>query len=150
MSLDELFEAKKRLYPQAAKGRFRNLKWLLNFVFLSIYCFTPFLRFNRGDAPNQAILFDIPNSRIYFFNIEIWPQEVYYLAGILILAAVALFFVTSLFGRIWCGYSCFQTVWTDIFIGIEKIFQGDRNARIILDRKNNFEKFYKIFLCCLF
>lgn len=147
MSLDELFEAKKRLYPQAAKGRFRRLKWILNSIFLSIYLFSPFLRFNRGaGAPNQAILIDLPNSRLYFFSIEIWPQEVYYLMGILILAAVALFFVTSLFGRIWCGYACFQTVWTDIFIAVEKIFQGDRNARIILDRKKNFAKFYKKFL----
>ncbi len=144
MSLDELFEAKKRLYPQAAKGRFRRLKWILNSVFLSIYTLTPFLRFNRGvGAPDQAILIDLANSRAYFFNIEIWPQEVYYFMGILIIAAVALFFVTSLFGRIWCGYACFQTVWTDIFIGCEKLFQGDRNARILLDRKNNFKKFYK-------
>lgn len=147
MALEEFFEAKKRLYPQAAKGRFRKIKWILNTIFLSIYLLAPLLRFNRGaGAPNQAILIDLPNSRAYFFNIEIWPQEVYYFMGILILAAVALFFVTSLFGRIWCGYACFQTVWTDIFIAIEKIFQGDRNSRIILDRKNNFKKFYKKFL----
>jgi len=147
MSLDHLFEAKKRLYPQTAKGRFRRLKWLLNSIFLSIYCLSPFLRFDRGpSAANQAILIDLPNSRLYFFAIEIWPQEVYYLAGILILAAVILFFVTSLLGRVWCGYACFQTVWTDIFISVEKLFQGDRNARIILDRKHSFEKFYKKFL----
>ncbi len=147
MALNQLFEAKKRLYPQVARGRFRRLKWLLNSVFLSIYLLSPLIRFNRGHAaPNQAIFIDFPNTRAYFFNIEIWPQEVYYLAGILILAAVALFFVTSLFGRVWCGYACFQTVWTDIFISVEKIFQGDRNARIILDRKNSFAKFYKKFL----
>ncbi len=147
MSLDNLFEAKKRLFPQSAKGRFRNLKWLLNIIFLSIYCLSPFWRFDRGpSASGQAILIDITNSRLYFFFIEIWPQEVYYLAGILILAAVILFFVTSLFGRVWCGYACFQTVWSDIFYAVEKIFQGDRNARILLDRKNSFEKFYKKFL----
>ncbi len=145
--LEEYFEAKKRLYPQSVKGRFRKLKWYLNTIFLAIYLFTPFLRFDRsGVAPDQAVLIDLPNSRAYFFFIEIWPQEVYFLMGILLLAAVILFFVTSLFGRIWCGYACFQTVWTDIFIDIEKIFQGDRNQRIILDRKNNFEKFYKKFL----
>jgi cytochrome c oxidase accessory protein FixG len=142
--LDHLFAAKKRLYPQKAKGRFRRLKWILNFVFLSIYFLTPFLRFDRGDgAPNQAILIDFTDNKAYFFNIEIWPQEVYYLAGILIIAAIALFFITSLFGRIWCGYACFQTVWTDIFIALEYIFQGDRNQRILLDRKNNFTKFWK-------
>ncbi len=147
MALDDLFEKQKRIFPQSIKGRFRRLKWLLSAIFLSIYCFAPFLRFDRGpSAPNQAILIDISNSRLYFFFIEIWPQEIYYLAGILILAAVILFFITSLFGRVWCGYACFQTVWNDIFYAVEKIFQGDRNARILLDRKNSFEKFYKKFL----
>ena len=142
--LEQYFAAQKRLYPQSVKGKIRSLKWLLNFIFLSIYFFTPFLRYDRGaTAPNQAILIDLPNSKAYFFSIEIWPQEVYYLMGILVIAAVALFFVTSLFGRIWCGYACFQTVWTDIFIALEKVFQGDRNARIILDRKRNFEKFWR-------
>lgn len=141
---EEYFTAKKRLYPQSVKGRFRNLKWLLNALFLSIYLLSPFLRFDRGEnAPNQAILIDLPNSKAYFFWIEIWPQEVFYLAGILVVAAVTLFFVTSLFGRIWCGYACFQTVWTDLFIACEKIFQGDRNQRILLDRKNNFEKYWR-------
>lgn len=144
---DKLFEAKKRLYPQNVKGRFRKLKWILNTVFLSIFFFSPFIRFERaGEAPSQAILIDFPHSKAYFFFIEIWPQEVYYLAGILIIAAVALFFVTSLFGRIWCGYACFQTVWTDIFIALERLFQGDRNDRILLDRKKNFSKFWRKFL----
>lgn len=144
MSISEYFEAKKRLYPQAAKGRFRKLKWILNAIFLTIYLGSPFLRWDRGSqAPNQAILIDFPSSKGYFFGIEMWPNEVFYLMIILILAAVILFFITSLFGRIWCGYACFQTVWTDIFIALEKVFQGDRNARIMLDRKNSFEKFYK-------
>ncbi len=142
-----LFEARKRIFPQYVKGKFRKIKSVLNIIFLSIYLFFPLLRFDRGpDAPNQAILFDFPHSKFYFFFIEIWPQEIYYLAGVLIIAAITLFFVTSLFGRIWCGYACFQTVWTDIFIAIERFFQGDRNERILLDRKNNFEKFYKKFL----
>ncbi len=142
--LGEYFAARKRLYPQSVKGRFRRLKWILNTVFLSIYLLSPLIRFDRGEgSPNQAILIDLPGSKIYFFWIEIWPQEIYYLAGILLIAAVILFFVTSLFGRIWCGYACFQTVWTDIFVSFEKLFQGDRNARIILDRKNNFEKFWR-------
>jgi cytochrome c oxidase accessory protein FixG len=140
----DYFIAKKKLYPQLAKGRFRKLKNKLNILFLGIYCLSPFLRFNRGDnISNQAILIDIPNGRAYFFFIEIWPSEVYYLAAILIILAVALFFITSLFGRIWCGYACFQTVWSDIFIMVERFFQGDRNSRIILDRKNNFNKFYR-------
>lgn len=145
--MTKLFEAKKRLYPQNVKGRFRKTKSILNVFFLSIYLFFPFIRFDRGvGAPNQAILIDLPNSKAYFFLIEIWPQETFYLAGILIIAAIALFFVTSLFGRIWCGYACFQTVWTDIFIAIERFFQGDRNDRILLDRRNSFTKFYRKFL----
>ena len=145
--LEKYFIARKKLYPQKTSGKFRHLKNQLNALFLAIYCLSPFLRFDRGSsAPNQAILIDIVNSKIYFFFIEIWAQEVFYLAGILILMAVTLFFVTSLFGRIWCGYACFQTVWTDIFIMIERFFQGDRNDRILLDRKNNFTKYYKKFL----
>ena len=145
--LENLFEAKKRLYPQNIKGRFRSLKWLLNTIFLSIYFFFPFIRFDRGSlAPNQAILIDFSSNKLYFFFIEIWPEEIYYLAGILIIAAIALFFITSLFGRIWCGYACFQTVWTDIFIACERLFQGDRNNRILLDRKKNFTKFWRKFL----
>lgn len=142
--LDNIFEARKRLYPQNIKGRFRKLKWLLNSVFLSLYLFVPFIRFDRPNtAPDQAILIDLPGSKAYFFFIEIWPQEVYYLAGILIIAAIILFFITSLFGRIWCGYACFQTVWTDIFIALERLFQGDRNDRIILDRRNSFKKIWR-------
>ena len=110
---------------------------------MAIFFFSPFLRFDRGiTLPDQAILIDIVNSRAYFFLIKIWPEETYYFAGILIFAAVALFFITSLFGRVWCGYSCPQTVWTDLFIKVERFFQGDRNQRIILDRKKSFNKFF--------
>src|SRR3546814_12604025 len=73
--------------------------------------------------------------RGYFFNIEIWPQEVYYITGLLILGAVALFLATALFGRIWCGYACPQTVWTDLFMLVERWVEGDRNARMKLDQQ---------------
>lgn len=132
----EYFEKRQKTYPQDVKGKFRKIKNILNWVFLSIYLLVPFIRFDRGpNIANQAVLIDLPNSRAFFFFIEIWPEEVYYLVGILFLAAVLLFFVTSLFGRVWCGYSCFQTVWTDLFIKTERFFQGDRNKRILLDRK---------------
>lgn len=145
--LEKYFIARKKLYPQKIFGKFRSIKNKLNFIFLAIYCLSPFLRYDRGEfAPNQAILIDIVNSKAYFFFIEIWAQEVFYLAGILILLAVALFFVTSLFGRVWCGYGCPQTVWTDVFIMVERFFQGDRNDRILLDRKNNFNKYFRKFL----
>ena len=76
----------------------------------------------------------MPGRRIYFFWIEIWPQEIYYLAGLLILAAIGLFLVTSLFGRVWCGFTCPQTVWTDLFMWVERAIEGDRNKRIKLDQ----------------
>jgi len=112
---------------------------------MSLYYLLPWVRWNRGENfPNQAILIDLPSRRAYFFNIEIWPQEVYYLAGILIISAFLLFFVTSLFGRVWCGYTCPQTIWTDLFVWVERIVQGDRNARMKLDKSSwGFKKIWK-------
>ncbi len=130
----KLFEQHKKIYPRDTWGRYRRLKWLAMGVLLAIYYFTPWLRWDRGaHAPDQAILIDMPARRAYFFGIEIWPQEVYILVGLLVLAAVGLFFVTSLFGRVWCGYACPQTVWTDLYLKVEHFFQGDRNARQKLD-----------------
>ncbi|MES2677757.1 MAG: cytochrome c oxidase accessory protein CcoG [Pseudomonadota bacterium] len=134
--ISQYFQKREKTYPQNVQGKFRSIKNLTNLICLAIFFAAPFLRWDRGAAAsNQAILIDIPNSRGYFFFIEMWPEEVYYLAAILIFAAVALFFITSLFGRVWCGYSCPQTVWTDIFVKVERFFQGDRNDRIKLDRK---------------
>lgn len=130
----KLFEQQKKIYPRDIWGYYRRLKWLAMGVLLAIYYFTPWLRWDRGPhAPDQAILIDMPARRAYFFGIEIWPQEVYILVGLLVLAAVGLFFVTSLFGRVWCGYACPQTVWTDLYLKVEHFFQGDRNARQKLD-----------------
>ncbi len=127
------FAKQERVFPKKVTGNYRRVKWSVVFVALAVYYITPFLRWNRGDnAPDQAVLIDLNNAKAYFFGIEIWPQEVYILTGILIFAAVTLFFVTSLFGRIWCGYLCFQTVWTDLFVWVERFIQGDRNARIRL------------------
>jgi len=141
----QLFKKQDKIYPRRVWGTFRKIKWLAMIIMLTIYYGAPWLRWNRGEsAPNQAILIDIEHTRAYFFGIEIWPQEVYYITGILILAAVGLFFVTSLFGRVWCGYACPQTVWTDLFIWVERIVQGDRNARKKLDESRwTFEKIRK-------
>lgn len=141
----KLFKKQEKIYPRRVWGKFRKLKWLSMVTLLTIYYGAPWLRWDRGGhAPDQAILIDMPHTRAYFFGIEIWPQEVYYITGILILAAIGLFFVTSLFGRVWCGYACPQTVWTDLFIWVERIVQGDRNARKKLDEsKWTFEKIRK-------
>lgn len=129
-----LYADKVKVYPKDVKGYYRRLKTAALVVLLAIYYITPWLRWDRGpDAPDQAVLVDIVNRRLYFFFIEIWPQEVYYLTGLLILAAFGLFLATSLFGRIWCGYSCPQTVWTDLYLWIERKIEGDRSKRIRLD-----------------
>ena len=129
----KLFKSRVPIYPKEVDGLYRNLKWAMMAVTLSIYYLTPWLRWNRGSgAPDQAVLVDLAHERLYFFFIEIWPQEVYYITGLLILAAVSLFLINALFGRLWCGYSCPQTVWTDLFIWVEARIEGDRAARIRL------------------
>lgn len=129
-----LFAGRKKIYPARVAGRYRRLRWLLMALFLSIYYFVPFIRWNRGDfLPHQAVLVDIPGRKFYFFFFEVWPQEVFVFTGLLLLAAFALFFVTSILGRVWCGFACPQTVWTDLYIFVEDLIEGDRNARKRLD-----------------
>ncbi|MGE5145636.1 MAG: cytochrome c oxidase accessory protein CcoG, partial [Candidatus Eiseniibacteriota bacterium] len=130
-----LYANRVRVYPKRVWGQFRRIKWIALTVMLAIYYIAPWIRWDRGPGvPDQAILIDMANRRAYFFGIEIWPQEVYYLTGLLILAAIGLFLMTSLAGRVWCGYACPQTVWTDIFMFVERWIEGDRNARIKLDQ----------------
>ena len=129
-----LYAARKKVYPQKVSGTFRRIKWGLMGVCLGIYYFLPFVRWNRGlGAPDQAVLIDFPNRRFYFFFIELWPQEVYYFTGLLIIAAVTLFLMNSIGGRIWCGYLCPQTVWTDLFYAVERLIEGDRRERMKKD-----------------
>ncbi|MCC7347727.1 MAG: cytochrome c oxidase accessory protein CcoG [Variibacter sp.] len=129
-----LYAPARRIYPQSVKGRFRRIKWALLIVTLGIYYLLPFVRWDRGPgAPSQAVLVDFAGSRFYFFFIEIWPQEVYYITGLLVLAAMVLFLMNALAGRVWCGYLCPQTVWTDVFIQIERLVEGDRRERMQRD-----------------
>jgi cytochrome c oxidase accessory protein FixG len=130
-----LYKKRVKIHPKRVRGTFRKLKWWLMAITLGIYYVTPWLRWDRGPgSPDQAVLIDFPHNRFYFFFIEIWPQEIYYFAGMLIMAAVGLFLVTSVVGRAWCGYACPQTVWTDLFIWVERVVEGDRGARIRLDK----------------
>ena len=100
---------------------------------LGIYYITPWIRWDRGpELPDQAVLVDLANRRFYFFFIEIWPHEFYFVAGLLIMAGLGLFLFTAALGRVWCGYTCPQTVWTDLFILVERWIEGDRNARVRL------------------
>lgn len=129
-----LFAPSKKVYPQSVSGSFRRAKWIILVLCLGIYYLLPFLRWDRGpNLPNQAVLADIANNRFYFFFIEIWPQEVYYFTGLLILAAFFLFLMNAVAGRVWCGYLCPQTVWTDLFLAFERAFEGDRRERMKRD-----------------
>jgi cytochrome c oxidase accessory protein FixG len=130
-----LYKKREKIFPRRVYGTFRNVKWAAMTVALIVYYWTPWLRWDRGPgAPDQAVLIDIPGRRFYFFFIEIWPQEIYYITGILVIAALALFLLTAVAGRVWCGYACPQTVWVDLFLVIERFIEGDRNARIRLDK----------------
>ncbi|WP_394728732.1 cytochrome c oxidase accessory protein CcoG [Altererythrobacter sp. GH1-8] len=132
---DKLYEKSKTVHNQRIDGPFRRFKWAVMVVTLAIYYITPWLRWDRGPyAPDQAVLVDLANRRFYMFGIEIWPHEFYFVAGLLIMAGIGLFLVTSAVGRAWCGYACPQTVWTDVFQHIDRLFDGDRNARIRLDK----------------
>jgi cytochrome c oxidase accessory protein FixG len=129
-----LYEKRRKIFPRKASGQFRKIKWIILAATLGVYYLLPWVRWDRGlNAPDQAILVDFPTQRFYFFFIEIWPQEIYFVTGLLILAALILFMVTSIAGRVWCGYTCPQTVWTDLFIWVERLIEGDRNARIRLN-----------------
>ena len=131
---DRLYASSKKVYPQSVKGTFRRLKWILLWLCLGLYYLLPFMRWDRGpNEPHQAVLIDFDHSRFYFFFIELWPQEVYYFTGLLVIASLALFLVNALIGRAWCGFACPQTVWTDLFMWVEKAIEGDRRERMKLD-----------------
>ena len=128
--------ARKKVYPQRVKGTFRSIKWAVLCLTLGIYYGLPFLRWDRGpDSPVRRCCSTCRNRRFYFFFVEIWPQEVYYITGLLILAAMALFLMNAVAGRVWCGYLCPQTVWTDLFQSIERWTEGDRRAHLLRDQQ---------------
>lgn len=135
-----LYAAREPIFPKRVYGKFRNLKWFLMAFTLGIYYLTPWIRWDRGPSlPDQAVLVDIANRRFFFFMIEIWPHEFYFVAGLLIMAGLGLFLFTSALGRVWCGYACPQTVWTDLFILVERWIEGDRNARLRLHRQKKWD-----------
>ncbi|MCX8132816.1 MAG: cytochrome c oxidase accessory protein CcoG [Roseococcus sp.] len=130
-----LYAAHQKVYPRAVSGPVRRAKWAVLAALLSLYYLVPWIRWDRGEGvPDQAVLVDMAHARLFFFWFEIWPQEVYFLTGALVLGAIGLFAVTSLFGRLWCGFTCPQTVWTDLFMWVERRIEGDRNARMKLDQ----------------
>ncbi|MBL8251487.1 MAG: cytochrome c oxidase accessory protein CcoG [Candidatus Competibacter sp.] len=129
-----LYQKRIPIYPRSVKGRFRNLKTGALVLAYAVYYLLPWLRWERPNAPDQAVLYDLPGRHFYIFGLTIQVQDIFWLAGALIIFAILLFFVTGLAGRVWCGYFCFQTLWTDLFIMIEHWMQGERPARMRLDK----------------
>ena len=120
------------IFTRSVKGKFRRFKWSMLVLAYAVYFLLPWLPWTRQSGPSQPILFDIPGRRFYVFDLVMYPQDVLWLAMLLFIAAIFLFFVTGLVGRAFCGYYCFQTLWTDFFIWIEGKIQGERPARIRL------------------
>ncbi|HVZ08156.1 cytochrome c oxidase accessory protein CcoG [Rhodopila sp.] len=129
-----LYATRVRIYPRTVHGRVRTAKWAILIACLAVYYILPWIRWHRGQGqPDQAVLLDISAERFYFFGLELWPQDMWVLAGLMIMGAVTLFLVTSIVGRVWCGYACPQTVWTDLFMWVERAIEGDRAERMARD-----------------
>src|SRR5690606_14026013 len=125
-----LYAAHQKVYPREVKGRFQRLRTIAVFALLGLYYLVPWLSWDG----RQAVLFDLPERKFYVLGLVFWPQDFFYLAAFLIICALALFFFTALAGRMWCGYACPQTVWTEVFIWMERWTEGDRNRRMKLDQ----------------
>ncbi len=126
----QLYRSEDKIYPREVKGRYARLRRIAMFVLLGMFYGGPWLTWGG----RQAVLFDLPARKFYIFGMTLWPQDFVYLALLLIILAVSLFFFTALAGRLWCGYACPQTVWTEAFTWIERLVEGDRAKRIKLDR----------------
>jgi cytochrome c oxidase accessory protein FixG len=145
MTTEQVMEAKTSVQPRSVEGRFRNLKTGILIVAYAVFFLLPWIRWERVIGPDQAVLFDIPDRRYYIFDLVMHAQDIFWLTALLFLAAVLLFFVTTLFGRVFCGYFCFQTLWMDAYRFIERAIQGDRVARIRLEKQAwNGEKILKV------
>jgi cytochrome c oxidase accessory protein FixG len=125
-----LFESAAKIYPRQARGRYAKLRVAAMAALLGFYYATPWIRV--GGTP--LVWFDLPHRQFHVFGLQLVPQDLYLLSWLLLIAALTLFFFTSLAGRLWCGYACPQTVWTEAFLWIERLVEGDRYDRIKLDR----------------
>lgn len=145
--MSEISSSGERLpiFQRSVKGRFRTFKYLILGLAYGVYFLLPWLPWDRVVGPNQAVLFDILGRKYYLFGLVVHPQQIFWLAGFLIIAALVLFFITGVAGRVFCGYFCFQTLWTDVFMRIEHYIQGERPARIRLAKQGwGSEKISKI------
>jgi len=128
--VDEMYVSERKVYPRDVDGKFQRLRRLAVFVLLGLYYGVAWLNWNG----RQAVLWDLPGRKFHVFGLSFWPQDFIFLAVLLIIAGLSLFFFTALAGRLWCGYACPQTVWTETFLWIEQWLEGDRHQRIKLDQ----------------
>ena len=124
-----LYQAQKKIYPRSVSGLFSRWRWGLVLLTQLVFYGLPWLEWGQ----RQAVLFDLGTRRFYIFGLVLYPQDFIYLSGILVISALSLFLFTAVAGRQWCGYACPQTVYTEIFLWLEKLTEGDRSARLRLD-----------------
>jgi cytochrome c oxidase accessory protein FixG len=127
--LFSLYASHEKIYPRSVKGRFASLRWIAVWFTQIIFYGLPWLTWNG----RQAVLFDLGARKFHLFGVVLWPQDFIYLAALLVIAALSLFFFTAVAGRLWCGYACPQTVYTEIFMWVERRIEGDRSAQMKLD-----------------
>ncbi|MRW84292.1 cytochrome c oxidase accessory protein CcoG [Pseudoduganella sp. FT26W] len=127
----KMYAAREEIYPREIDGRYARLRWLFVWLTQLVFYCTPWLQWNG----RQALLFDLGTRKFYIFGLVLWPQDFIYLAVLLIISAYLLFLATAIAGRVWCGFACPQTVYTEIFLWIERKIEGKRSARIALDRQ---------------
>ena len=126
---ESYYAAHQKVYPREVAGRFTRLRIAAAWVLLGLFYLLPWVRWNG----RQAILFDLPARQFHLFGLTLWPQDFIFLAWLLVMAALSLFFFTAIAGRLWCGYACPQTVWTEVFLWLERVTEGDRARRMKLD-----------------
>jgi cytochrome c oxidase accessory protein FixG len=136
----KMYAKREEIYPREAKGRYATLRWVCVWLTQVVFYGLPWLQWNG----RQAVLFDLGARKFHIFGLVLWPQDFIYLAALLIICAYGLFLVTAMAGRVWCGFACPQTVYTEIFMWIERKIEGARSARIRLDRQPwSAEKIFK-------
>jgi cytochrome c oxidase accessory protein FixG len=131
VSVIRMYEARREIYPREVKGLYANWRWVCVWLTQLVFYGLPWMSWNG----RQAVLFDLTARKFYLFGLVLWPQDFIYLALLLIICACSLFLFTAVAGRVWCGYSCPQTVYTEIFMWIERKIEGTRSARMRLDKQ---------------
>lgn len=140
-----LYQKRIPIYTRSVKGKFRNFKTGILILAYTVFFLLPWMPWERTSAADQAVMFDLVSRRFFIFDLVVYPQDIFWLSLLLFIAATLLFFVTGLIGRAWCGYFCFQTLWTDAFMWIEYLLQGERPARMRLAKQPwNGEKILKV------